>query len=164
VERRRLYKARWLAKNREAYLEKQRQWMRENKETFSAYQKRWRAENADRQAKTRSEWKKANAERIAEVNRQYAIEHRGEYAAHVRARQARKRRATPPWANLEKIKAFYVEAARLTAETGIVHHVDHIYPLKARNACGLHCEANLQILTGAENLAKRNKMPAEFAW
>ena len=67
---------------------------------------------------------------------------------------------TPAWVSkheLQRIKALYKEAARLTAATGITHHVDHIFPLQGELVCGLHCLSNLQILTQAENCSKSNR-------
>ena len=46
---------------------------------------------------------------------------------------------------------FYAEARRLSNETGIMHHVDHIVPLSKG---GLHCQTNLQVLTARENIQK----------
>lgn len=69
----------------------------------------------------------------------------------------------PPWADRKKIQAMYLEAKRLTRETGIRHEVDHFYPLRGKNSCGLHVEYNLRIITGAENRKKFNKMPEEIA-
>ena len=71
-------------------------------------------------------------------------------------RRAAKLQRTPAWADLEKIAAFYVEAFRLTLETGVKHHVDHIVPLRGKLVSGLHVETNLQILTAKANLTKGN--------
>jgi hypothetical protein len=38
----------------------------------------------------------------------------------------------------------------------VEHDVDHIAPRRSKLVCGLHCEANLQVLTGAENCTKTN--------
>lgn len=67
--------------------------------------------------------------------------------------------ATPAWADIDKIKAIYSEAARLTIETGVPHEVDHFYPLQSNIGCGLHVEANLRIISKTENAAKSNKWP-----
>lgn len=62
----------------------------------------------------------------------------------------------PSWANKKAIRAFYAEARRLTAETGVLHHVDHKIPLVGREVSGLHVENNLQVLTHQENSRKHN--------
>lgn len=65
-------------------------------------------------------------------------------------RRARKMRATPPWADLTKIREIYKNCPP-------GYEVDHIVPLAAKNACGLHVEFNLQYLTTKENQEKKNK-------
>ena len=54
----------------------------------------------------------------------------------------------------ELILAIYSKSKRLTKETGIQHHVDHIKPLSKG---GRHYPSNLQILTAEENLKKSDK-------
>jgi hypothetical protein len=55
----------------------------------------------------------------------------------------------------EKILLIYKECARITEETGILHHVDHIHPISKG---GKHHPDNLQILTATENIRKGNKL------
>ena len=45
----------------------------------------------------------------------------------------------------------YAEAKRLTYETGVEHHVDHVRPLAAG---GVHHPKNLRVVTAIENLKK----------
>ena len=72
-------------------------------------------------------------------------------------RRVRELSATVSFGDPEKIKAVYLEAARLTSETGTPHHVDHIVPLRGKNVCGLHVEWNLQPLPAQENIKKSNR-------
>lgn len=80
---------------------------------------------------------------------------------HANKRRAAKINRTPPWADLEAMRAIYAEARRLTRETGIPHHVDHDIPLQGKLVSGLHVHNNLQILTGSENSRKRNRFEVE---
>ncbi len=63
--------------------------------------------------------------------------------------RARKLKATPQWADLQKIKEIYKNCPN-------DFHVDHIIPLKGKNVCGLHVETTLQYLTAKENIHKSN--------
>lgn len=121
-------------------------WHAENKEHRSQYFKDWRQQNLEHLARRFSAWDKANRpKRIARKAR----------------RKAAKRQAAVAWADEGALRVFYEEAARLTRETGVRHEVDHIYPLQGELVCGLHCEANLQILTKEENIRKLNRMPED---
>lgn len=71
-------------------------------------------------------------------------------------RITRERQAMPAWADKKAIEAIYRRAVLLTKSTGVPHEVDHIIPLKGRNVCGLHCEANLRVITKQENRRKSN--------
>ncbi len=69
--------------------------------------------------------------------------------------RARKKNQMPGDVDHEKIKLFYVQAEKLTEETGVMHHVDHIIPLSKG---GLHHQDNLQVLTAIDNIKKGNKI------
>lgn len=61
------------------------------------------------------------------------------------------KRATPPWADKQKINKIYERAAR----QGKV--VDHIIPLNHPKVCGLHVPNNLRAALPLKNLTKGNK-------
>jgi hypothetical protein len=82
------------------------------------------------------------------------------YLAVVNARRHRVREATPPWADVAAIEAFY-------AACPAGYEVDHFFPLRGRNrkGSGLNTLENLQYLTIEENRRKGNRWPtaAEIA-
>ena len=87
--------------------------------------------------------------------------HKVETAAACKARhRARLLSATPSWADQKTITSFYAEARRASLKTGVVHHVDHIVPLKGKTVCGLHVPWNLQVLTAFANQSKGNRLIA----
>jgi hypothetical protein len=65
--------------------------------------------------------------------------------------------ACPAWADRGKIREMYKEAKRLTKETGLLHSVDHIIPLKGETVCGLHVHNNLRVSLHIVNMRKANK-------
>ena len=141
----------------------------------------WAADNAKRALKPKSEAAKAAGRRYYEKNKDLVIARANnrplgqqqkarrtwrkknpEVAqAMSNAWKRRAREATPKWLGKEdrdSIKLVYMEARRITAETGIKHVVDHIVPLRSPEVCGLHVPWNLQILPHDENCAKSNKL------
>lgn len=64
--------------------------------------------------------------------------------------------ATPPWADFQAIRQVYLDAERLSYETGIPHDVDHIIPLSHPRVCGLHVAENLRPYPARANNAKSN--------
>lgn len=88
----------------------------------------------------------------------YIDYHKAYWKVHGAAKSARQKaeklQAIPPWANLVEIADMYFNCPK-------GYHVDHIYPLRGKNTCGLHVENNLQYLTAEDNLKKSNKLPDE---
>ena len=72
-------------------------------------------------------------------------------------RRASKLERTPTWANHLNIKMFY-EVAEVLSRGGVLFHVDHIIPLKGKEASGFHVENNLQVLPWHQNLTKGNRL------
>lgn len=123
----------------------------------------WYAKNREKRSQQYRQWRSANRERVKRSIATWAKNNKHKVNALNAKRTSAKLKATPKWANFKAIEAIYAEAAYLTEITGIRHEVDHIYPLQGKLCCGLHCEANLQILTKTENIRKRNRMPEDYA-
>lgn len=129
-------------RNKEAIAEKKREYHKRNAESIRAKVLKWQRDNREKVNAKNSEWAKANP--------------LGGYVKAAR-RVAARRNALVGWADSVAISAIYSRARDLTSATGIPHEVDHIVPLQSDLVCGLHCEANLQILTRSENASKGNK-------
>jgi hypothetical protein len=129
--------------NSEDILEKKKIYYKLNKNTIIKYQKIYREEN-----------KLA----ITENRHDYYLQNKAVFIANAGVRRALKKKATVAWANKDEILKFYNQREKLSSETEIIYHVDHIVPLQSPLVCGLHNEFNLQILTAKENLSKCNRI------
>ena len=146
----------------------------------------WATDNARRATKPKTEASKAAGRRYYERNREVVIaramsrpveERRAAQAAYkahnvdlVRAdtsvRRRRHREATPKWLTKEQrdaMRQMYLTARQLTKLTGERYVVDHKVPLRSDDVCGLHVPWNLQVITQEENLAKSNRLLAEYS-
>lgn len=109
---------------------------KKNKEKCLNIQKISRLKKIDKYLKISKDWKMNNKDK---VNYSCAL------------RRAKKLKATPKFANLNKIKEIYKNCPK-------GYHVDHIIPLNNPIVCGLHVEWNLQYLLASENCKKNNKL------
>lgn len=133
---------RFYENNKESEKERRKKWVESNPNWIKDYAKQYRIDNSER-------FKKYDAE--------YLQDNKAAIYAKTARRRAIKKQASVSWADHEKIKDIYTECIKISKETGIVHHVDHIIPLQSKYICGLHVETNLQILPWYENLTKLNK-------
>jgi hypothetical protein len=137
-----------------------KEWRNSNKNKTSEYTKKWNANNKNKRRQIEYDWKSRNPDKVKLYNKKsgakWATNNKGKRNAIDMRRKASLIQRTPKWADLKKIKDFYIEAERLTKETGIPHEVDHIIPLQGKLVSGLHVHNNLQILTRSENRSKKN--------
>lgn len=117
-------------------------------EAMRAYMQRYNATQKAREA--RKLYETTPAGRVARRRYRTSSHGRATLLHHTRMRQLRTRgQASALSKELRaEIKALYIEAKRLTDETGIPHDVDHIVPL-ARG--GTHHPSNLRILPASMN-------------
>jgi hypothetical protein len=126
---------------------------KEEKEKHRIYQKQWRSLNKEKNKKYRDSRK----EKLSAEFKEYYKNNKHKFNAYSAKRKAQKIQATPSWADTNSILDFYECCKAFSLYTGKEYHVDHIVPLQSKLVCGLHCEANLQILASSENIRKSNR-------
>lgn len=164
--------AKWREDNPEACKQQLKDWVAKNPERKRELDKKAKANRSQeararerelerkRRAKDRrkqKEYYELNKDQWLVYSRQYYRTNKAQYRAHGAKRRALAVKATPSWANKEAIARLYLIAEELTNLTGVQYEVDHIIPLSHPLVCGLHCEANLQVLPRSVNNPKRNR-------
>lgn len=139
----------WLARSREAA----RRYRANNPEAQAEANSKQYAKNRNQALAYAKAYREANPETVRKAVRKWRDENPGRCREYSRARDAGLNKATPAWVNRDDIRYVYEMASLF----GV--HVDHIYPLKGKNSCGLHVPWNLQLLPATENIRKGNKMP-----
>ena len=115
--------------------ERMSKWRRDNRVRLNEYDKRWRQEHPGRTYDNPT------------TKKGYRSRNRGAYAAYAAKRRSMRLQATPAWANLKEIQAFYAECPE-----GM--DVDHEVPLSGGIVCGLHVLSNLRHLPHIENVRR----------
>jgi len=147
---------------------------------YKEYKKQYRKDNAERQKEYDKQWYEANSKRKKEYDKRWRRDNPAKNNAKGAKCRAQKAKATPlyvapPYKKTEskeqrekykdiraqmkkEIEAFYKEAQRLTKQTGIKYHVDHIWPITNDECTGLHVPWNLQVISESENCSKNNHL------
>lgn len=132
-----------------------------NKEKILNKNKVSRLRRLEKDREQKRQYYLKNKDKTLQYQKEYRENNRAKDRAWKKAYKERKAQRTPIWLTEEhklSILQFYLEAERLTKETGISHHVDHIVPLRGNTVSGLHVPWNLQILTYLENRKKSNRI------
>jgi hypothetical protein len=135
------YQKQWKQLHKEAVSSDGKRYRQQNKEAVAFRQKQYVQKNKESIASRKKIWRQSNSDRVNATNSN---------------RRALKIRATPSWVDHEAIVGMYRLSA-LFNSAGIFMHVDHIVPLISDFVCGLHCEANLQLLPASDNISKGNR-------
>lgn len=130
------------ARNRQDIASRMKKYISENKHSVSIQRAGYYIRNREERIAYSSDWEKKN---------------KSKGNARRSKRRAAKLLATVKWADPGLIHDFYRRAYALSKLTNTKYEVDHIVPLLSEIVCGLHCEANLQIISKSENIKKGNR-------
>jgi hypothetical protein len=147
----------WRANNPDLVLEYKRAYASGRPDIVKALNRNFYYRNRERRLAEQSEYRKKNPEKIRQTWRNWSAARPGISAAYGAKYRASRKRATPKWADIEKIKDFYRSAEALRMLTGEWYVVDHKVPLNGTKVSGLHTHDNLQILSAMDNAKKGNK-------
>jgi hypothetical protein len=131
-------------------------WRKANQERVNARSMSWYLKNKEKAVLTRKNYALSNPERVREQRLRNYAKNSDRYTAALALYRAKKRKATPVWANSFFIGEAYHLAKLRTKMLGFPWHVDHIVPLKSKRVCGLHVENNLRVIPSVENIRKGN--------
>lgn len=158
--------------NRERDKEKQKKYRDKKRDIINAKRRERYKENPQHYRNLRIQYSSRNRDVLLQRQREnraknpdrqkeYRVKYREKHNTLVAKRRAEQRQAIPTWFSEFDEFAFqqaYELAAERKQETGIIWHVDHMIPLRARKCCGLHCADNIQVIPAVMNLDKNNKM------
>lgn len=146
--------------NKEKITKQKKEYYQKNKDKILQQKKQHYIENRDIILEQKKEYSKENQDKIVKYKKQHYIENKEYYLANRSKYRASKLQATPSWLTeeqLEEILNIYKFRQKISDETEVLHHVDHIVPLQGETVCGLHVPWNLQVIPASENLSKNNK-------
>lgn len=147
----------WIHENREKYNKRIRDDRAKNPDKYKAWSKAYQESDPEHFRRVKNAWVENNKEKRAVISKKYAASHAEKILASVRKRQSKKLQAFPLWADEKRIRDIYAQAKAMMALTGEPYDVDHIVPLQGKTVCGLHCEANLQVIPRSDNRKKSNR-------
>lgn len=107
-------------------------------------------------------WRDNNREKHRASQRKWKNENKALVNHHTALRRAKKKKATPLWADINRIKYIYAHCQWLNKTFNCNMQVDHIVPLNGKNICGLHIHQNLQVIPAEENIKKNNSFLGGF--
>ena len=120
--------AKYHLKNRDSINSRTQVWAKNNPDRVRQKARRFYSNNLEKEKLKMRVWRERNPQWIRNYKADYKTRCKHILRSSEAKRRAAKLKASVSWACFAKIKEFYLEAARLTKETGIPHEVDHIVP------------------------------------
>ena len=130
------------------------------KDKIAAYNKAWREANKEKIKAYREAYYEYDKEEVAAKNKAYYEANREKAFERARKRRATKRQAYVPRCDYwRQVEVEMGEKRReLQEQTGVSYHIDHIYPLSKG---GIDHPVNYQILTGKDNISKKDRVDSD---
>lgn len=147
---------RYYENNRESRALKMKIYYEAKREHLLTQMANYRKDNSESIAMQKRNYRKNNNESVALQKKQWRQNNPDKRNAGSARHRAFKKQAKPSWADQQTIEGMY-KLAMMFNRTGLDMHVDHIVPLNSDKVCGLHCEANLQLLLASDNISKGNR-------
>ena len=144
------------AKNKDKRLAEIKKWSQANPTAVNEHTAKWRKNNPTQSAESSRLYYEKNSVDKLQYNKMWRSINKDKLNQYNADRRARILNATVSWSDADKMCLVYKEANDLTENTNTDYHVDHVIPLVHNLVCGLHCEANLQVIPANENLKKGN--------
>ena len=163
-EKRREYSKAYYEANKEAITEYKKAYREANKEVIAEYEKAYYQSNKEAIAEKNKAYYEANKEAMCEYHKAYIKTNKEAIAKNNSIRRALKRNAVPKFLRSckeekKRLQEIYKIRQLLSDATGIVYHVDHMWPLSDG---GPHWSGNLQVITEQENLSKGASVDEEI--
>jgi hypothetical protein len=140
----------------------QRRWNSKSVERIRGYGRKHYQNNRETRVEAARLYRQNNPDAANAATRKWRQKNKEVMLAHNSKRRARMLQAMPPWLDTKDFVSIYADASRISKETGIPHHVDHIVPLVNKWVCGLHVPWNLQIIPAKENQRKNNRFDLDL--
>jgi 5-methylcytosine-specific restriction endonuclease McrA len=152
------------AANREETLHANALYRAANKEKITAQKKEHYKINFDSISQYNKQWRADNSGRVIASHKRHYENNKPVYFASANRRKAQRIRAIPDIVlgcpvEKKRVDDIYKLRELISKVTGIVHHVDHMWPLSRG---GPEWSGNMQIITAQENLSKHAKLCPEL--
>lgn len=150
-------KSAWKLKNLDHVKVRDAKWAKNNPEKRRAARKAWVTRNPELDKQAKQTYVANNVDKVKAARQNWAKNNVHMRNAQFAKRRAIKRDSIPNWGNAFFVQEAYALAVLRTKVTKIKWEVDHIVPLVSKIVCGLHYEANLQVIPASINRKKSNR-------
>jgi thymidine kinase len=147
----------WRNDNKQKVCADRASWRKNNREKRRKIERAWRAKNRERHYAMIKEWTKNNREKRNAIAARYAKRHPAKVSLNHRRYISARHISMPSWANEFFMDEAYDLAKLRTKKLGFKWVVDHIVPIRSNIVCGLHTDANLQVIPFTINASKSNR-------